>query len=73
MNNLEIPYEIVLYWVDEEQRYVAEVPELPGCRASGKTRVDAIFHIENAIEVWVDTAKLSGDPVPQPQGRCSFR
>ena len=62
-----------LIYDPEYKGYVADVPELPGCRASGKTRVDAIFHIENAIEVWVDTAKLSGDPVPQPQGRCSFR
>ena len=57
---------------DELQRYAAEVPELPGCNASGKTRVDAVFHAENAIAVWIETARLSGDPIPQPRGRMAF-
>jgi len=73
MRNAELHYEVVLYWMDEEQRYIAEVPELPGCRAAGRTRLDAIFHAENAIAVWIETARLSGDPIPQPRGRMAFR
>jgi predicted RNase H-like HicB family nuclease len=72
MRNTELHYEVVVYWKDELQRYVAEVPELPGCRASGRTRSDAVSRAENAISVWIETARLSGDPIPQPQGRLAF-
>ena len=64
-----IKYEIIIYWSDEDQAYIAEVPELPGCTAHGPTQEAALASVNAAIGLWVDTAKESGDPVPQPKGR----
>lgn len=66
-------YEVVVYWKDDDQIYVAEIPELAGCRACGQTRVEAMINAEHAIELWIDTARLCGDFIPQPQGRMEFR
>ena len=62
-------YEIVLYWSNEDNVYVAEVPELPGCTAHGKTQERALKNANEAIKLWIDTAKEFGDPVPAPKGR----
>ncbi len=62
-------YEIVLYWSDEDQVFVAEVPELPGCMAHGKTQEMALTSAKKAIRLWIDTAREFGDPVPAPKGR----
>jgi predicted RNase H-like HicB family nuclease len=72
MRNMDLHYEVVVYWKDELRTYMVEVPELAGCKAMGKTRCDAIFRAENAIAVWIETARLSGDPIPQPRGRLAF-
>jgi predicted RNase H-like HicB family nuclease len=64
-----IKYEIIIYWSDEDQAFIAEVPELPGCTAHGPTQEAALASVNAAIGLWVDTAKESGDPVPQPKGR----
>ncbi len=62
-------YEIILYWSREDQVFVAEVPELLGCMAHGKTQEAALINIQEAIQLWVDTAIEFGDPVPEPKGR----
>lgn len=62
-------YEIILYWSEEDQAFIAEVPELPGCMAHGDTQEAALSHAREAIQLWIDTAKEFGDPVPQPKGR----
>jgi len=62
-------YEIILYWSNEDCVFVAEVPELPGCMAHGKTQEKALLNAKQAIRFWIDTAKEFGDPVPQPKGR----
>ena len=62
-------YEIILYWSDEDRVFVAEVPELPGCMAHGKTQETALRNAKQAIRLWIDTAKEFGDPVPVPKGR----
>jgi predicted RNase H-like HicB family nuclease len=62
-------YEIIIYWSDDDQAYVAEVPELPGCAAHGTTQEIALANVNEAIALWIDTAKEFGDPVPQPKGR----
>ncbi len=62
-------YEIILYWSNEDKVFVAEVPELPGCMAHGKTQEAALRNAKQAIRLWVDTAKEFGDPVPAPKGR----
>ncbi len=62
-------YEIIIYWSDEDQAYIAEVPELQGCIAHGSTQESALTSVKEAIELWIDTAKEFGDPVPPPKGR----
>ena len=62
-------YEIIIYWSDEDEAFVADVPELPGCMAHGSTKEEALTNINEAIELWLDTAKEFGDPIPEPIGR----
>lgn len=65
-------YEIIIYWSNEDQAFVAEVPELSGCMAHGTTQELALKQVNEAIRLWIDTAKEFGDPVPEPKGRyCS--
>jgi predicted RNase H-like HicB family nuclease len=61
-------YEIIIYWSNEDQIFVAEVPELPGCMAHGNTQEAALAQANEAIQLWIDTAREFGDPVPQPKG-----
>lgn len=61
-------YEVIIYWSNEDQVFVAEVPELPGCMAHGHTQELALAHVTEAIQLWVDTAKEFGRPVPEPKG-----
>jgi predicted RNase H-like HicB family nuclease len=61
-------YEIIIYWSNEDQVFVAEVPELPGCMAHGNTQEAALAQANEAIRLWIDTAKEFGDPVPEPKG-----
>jgi predicted RNase H-like HicB family nuclease len=62
-------YEIIIYWSAEDQAFVAEVPELPGCAAHGTTQEIALASAKEAIALWVETAKEFGDPVPEPKCR----
>ncbi|QWR76172.1 type II toxin-antitoxin system HicB family antitoxin [Candidatus Magnetomonas plexicatena] len=65
-------YEIIIYWSDEDESFVAEVPELPGCAADGSTYYEALSNIEVIITEWIETAKESGRPIPQPKGRLIY-
>ncbi|MBU1122574.1 MAG: type II toxin-antitoxin system HicB family antitoxin [Candidatus Omnitrophota bacterium] len=60
-------YEIILYWSNEDNAYIAEVPELPGCMAHGQTQQIALKNISDAIELWIKTAKEFGDAIPEPK------
>ena len=62
-------YEIIIFWSDEDQSYVADVPELPGCMAHGDTYESALSNAKEAIELWIETAKEYGDPIPKPKGQ----
>jgi predicted RNase H-like HicB family nuclease len=62
-------YEVIIYWSDEDQAFVAEVPELAGCMADGVTYQDALRNAETAIQEWIETAQESGRPIPEPKGR----
>jgi predicted RNase H-like HicB family nuclease len=62
-------YEIILYWSEDDKVFVAEVPELTGCMAHGKTRESALKNVKDAIDLWIDTAREDGRPVPKPKGR----
>jgi predicted RNase H-like HicB family nuclease len=62
-------YEVVIYWSDEDQAFIAEAPELPGCFVHGPTQEAALASAQEAIRLWIDTANEFGDPVPKPKGR----
>jgi len=62
-------YEVIIYWSEEDQMFVAEVPELPGCAAHGPTQEAALANAQEAIRLWLDTATEFGDPIPVPKGR----
>ncbi len=61
-------YEVIIYWSNEDQVFIAEVPELSGCMAHGDTQQAALANANEAIQLWIDTAKEFGDPVPEPKG-----
>ncbi len=67
-----IRYEIILYWSEEEQGFIAEVPELPGCAADGKTYQEALQNVEVIMQEWIETAEELGRPIPEPKGRLMF-
>jgi predicted RNase H-like HicB family nuclease len=65
-------YEVVIYWSDEDQAFVAEVPELPGCMADGETHEEALANAERVIQEWIETARELGRTVPEPRGRLMY-
>ena len=67
-----IRYEVIIYWSREDKAFIAEVPELPGCAADGKTYQEALANVEVIIKEWIETAKGLGRPIPQPKGRLVF-
>jgi predicted RNase H-like HicB family nuclease len=62
-------YEVIIYWSDEDGAFLADVPELPGCAAHGPTQEAALASAQEAIRLWLDTAKEFGDAIPEPKGR----
>jgi predicted RNase H-like HicB family nuclease len=62
-------YEVIIFWSAEDDAFVAEVPELPGCLAHGATQEEALANAKQAAQLWVDTAREFGDPIPEPKGR----
>jgi predicted RNase H-like HicB family nuclease len=67
-----IKYELVIYWSEEDQSFVVEVPELSGCMADGETYEQAVANAQDVIEQWIETARELGRPVPQPRGRLMY-
>jgi predicted RNase H-like HicB family nuclease len=68
----EFRYEIIIYWSQEDQAFIAEVPELPGCAADGTTYREAIANVEVVIQEWIETAHQLGRVVPEPRGRLMY-
>ena len=62
-------YEVIIFWSDEDQAFLAEVPELAGCVAHGATQEDALANAKAAGRLWIETAREFGDPIPEPKGR----
>lgn len=62
-------YEIIIFWSAEDEAFIADVPELPGCMAHGSSHADALANAQEAITLWLDTAREHGDPIPEPKGR----
>ena len=65
-------YEIIIYWSDEDDAYIAEVPELPGCMADGKTYDDVLKNVTQIIQEWLETAAELGREIPKPKGRLIY-
>lgn len=65
-------YEVILYWSDIDNAFIAEVPELPGCMADGKTRLEAIQNVEVIISEWIEIAKEDGEEIPVPKGKLVY-
>lgn len=65
-------YEIIIYWSDEDDAFIAEVPELPGCLADGETYHQALTNAEVIIRQWIKTAQSLGREIPKPKGRLLF-
>ena len=62
-------YEIIIYWSNEDQLFIAETPELSGCMAHGETYDKALKNVKDAMDLWIETAKEFNDPIPVPKGR----
>lgn len=67
-----IKYELIIYWSDDDQSFVVEVPELPGCMADGETYEQAVQNVQQIIDDWVETARKLGRPIPEPRGRLVY-
>jgi predicted RNase H-like HicB family nuclease len=62
-------YEVIIYWSDDDQAFVAEVPELAGCCAHGSTQEAALANAQEAMRLWLDSAAELGRMIPTPKGR----
>ncbi len=69
---MQMKYEVIIYWSEDDSAYVAQVPELPGCAADGASYAEALAHVETVIAEWIETARSLGRPVPAPRGRLIF-
>ena len=66
----DIPkYEIFIYWSETDNCYLAEVPELPGCMADGKTLNEVAENVEIIIKEWIESALEDGEDIPVPRKR----
>lgn len=68
----DIKYELVIYWSEDDDAYIVEVPELPGCMADGKTYEETIKNALDAIKDWIETARELGRQIPKPRGRLLY-
>ena len=69
---IDSKYEIIIYWSEADQAYIAEVPELAGCAADGKSYSEALKNVEIVISEWIETAKELGRTIPKPKGKLMF-
>jgi predicted RNase H-like HicB family nuclease len=68
----KLRYEIIIYWSEPDEAFIAEVPELPGCAADGPSYQKALRAVELVINEWIETAEELGRPIPQPRGRLLY-
>jgi len=68
----DVRYEVIIYWSNEDEAFIAEVPELPGCAADGASYQEALAAVEVVVQQWIETAKELGRPIPVPKGRLLF-
>jgi predicted RNase H-like HicB family nuclease len=71
MNN-NFKYEVIIYWSEEDEAFIAEAPELAGCAADGATYAEALANVQVIIDEWIEPAKELGRPIPEPRGRLIY-
>ena len=69
---MNLRYEVIIYWSPEDQAFIAEAPELPGCMADGETHSEALSNLETVMAEWTETATELGRTIPEPRGRLMF-
>jgi predicted RNase H-like HicB family nuclease len=65
-------YELLIYWSVQDNAFIAEVPELPGCLADGATYEEAVANVQRVISEWIETATELGREIPAPRGRLLY-
>lgn len=65
-------YEIIIYWSEEDSKFLAEVPELAGCKSDGETNAEALENVQIIIDEWIETAKQLGREIPKPKGKLMY-
>jgi predicted RNase H-like HicB family nuclease len=65
-------YELIIYWSKDDESFIVEVPELPGCMADGKTYAEAVANAEEIIDEWLETARKLRRPIPEPRGKLAY-
>jgi|UniRef100_UPI004026B2AC predicted RNase H-like HicB family nuclease len=65
-------YERIIYWSEQDQKFIVEVPELAGCMADGETAAEALENVETVISEWIETAKAIGREIPVPKGKLMY-
>lgn len=65
-------YEMIIYWSKDDNSFIVEVPELPGCMADGQTYAEAVANAELVIAEWIETARKLGRPIPEPRGKLVY-
>ena len=65
-------YEVIVYWSEDDEAYIAEVPELPGCIADGPTYEEALKNVQVIISEWIETARILGREIPTPKGKLTY-
>ena len=65
-------YEMIVWWSAEDNAFVVDVPELPGCMADGQTYAEAVANAEVVIDEWIETARKLGRPIPEPRGKLAY-
>jgi predicted RNase H-like HicB family nuclease len=65
-------YEVIIYWSNDDNAFIAEVPELPGCMADGVSYNDAVNNVQVIMAEWIETAKTLGRLIPEPKGKLMY-
>lgn len=69
---MSIKYELIIYWSEQDQFFIVDVPELPGCMADGQTYEEAVANAQQVIEQWIETARSLDRTIPDPKGRLKY-
>ena len=69
---MKYKYEVIIYWSSQDDAFVAEVPELPGCASDGRTHAEALGNVQTVIAEWIETANELGRPIPEARGRLAY-